>query len=252
MAVLCYNYYPMITPNLPANIDLLQWAGPDDPAYIASGLVHCSRIPEEASRAQPAPAVVMVHGWGGDESVMWIFKQAIPAGVAIITPRAPFELDQGGYSWFIKTQNQRRQPAQESVQQAVQTFEQFVEALPRLYPIDPARLVLIGFSQGAALITAYTLTNPERVSRVAVLAGAMTLNVPEVDLHFALLAGLPVFMAHGLDDDTVPVDEARQTRDTYLAAGADVTYNEYKTGHKVNSQGMRDLKDWLAKVVGNR
>ena len=89
-------------PDLPKNVGSVDWAGPECHEAEAAGLVHCVRLPQEASTAHPVPVLVMLHGWGGDEASMWLFKQVIPPGVAAITPRAPLHLDDGGYAWFYR------------------------------------------------------------------------------------------------------------------------------------------------------
>lgn len=234
----------MYKPKLPANIDLLKWVGPDDPNYAESGLIHCARIPATATPARPVPVVVMLHGWGGNESVMWIFKQTLPAGVAAFTLRAPLELAGGGFVWFEET---NLHPKPDTLASALNTLALFLTALPRLYPIDPTHMILMGFSQGAFVGNAFVLTHPYDTSGVVSLAGAMP-RLPGVEYHANLLAGMPVFIAHGLRDEAIPVSAARQTRDAYRELGADVTYGEYPVAHKMNPQAMKDLKVWLARL----
>jgi phospholipase/carboxylesterase len=239
----------MDKPKLAANVDPLLWVGPDDPAFEYSGLVHYAHVPKEASLARPAPLVVMIHGWGGNEGVMWIFKQVIPPGVAVIAPRALFTLEEAeGFTWFHEQDGQRLEPIQDSLENALEKLQHFLASLPDLYPIDPKQLLLMGFSQGAAMITTLLLTQPQlknQILGVALLAGAQ-LNRPQLKPPANLLAGLPVFIAHGSEDAIIPLAMAQQVRDTYLDLGAEVTYREYPTGHKVNSQGMKDLTAWLA------
>ena len=108
----------MNRPELPCKVDPLTWIGPDDKLLEETGLVHCAHIPASASVVQPAPVVVMVHGWGGDEASMWIFKQAIPDRVAIFTPRAPIDLGNNEFAWF-KYQQNRFQPDPDSLARAL-------------------------------------------------------------------------------------------------------------------------------------
>jgi len=169
---------------LPDNVKSLTWVGPDDKICAESGLIHCIRLPEAATRSQPAPLVVMLHGWSGDESVMWIFKQALPKGVAAVTPRAPVPLNGGGFVWFEET---HLNPASVSLGGALEKMEHFITSLPQLYPVDPTRMVLIGFSQGAFMSNAFTLAHPFEVMGVASLAGAMP-DMPQVERHDNLLA----------------------------------------------------------------
>jgi phospholipase/carboxylesterase len=239
----------MNRPKFPATIDPLVWVGPDDPAFVQSGLIHAAHIPKEASPVRPAPVVVMIHGWGGNETVTWVFKQTIPQGVAIVTPRAPFALDNDeGFIWFHNGEGQRLRPIPDTLETGLSKLQQFLGSLADLYPIDPERLIMLGFSQGGAMITTLLLTRPETRQTtlgVVLLAGAL-LQLPQVRPAPNLLAGLPVFIAHGIEDAIIPLRVAQQARQLYLELGAEVTYGEYPTGHKVNSQGMKDLTAWLA------
>jgi phospholipase/carboxylesterase len=109
-------------------------------------------------------------------------------------------------------------------------------------------MVLMGFSQGAMMANALALTQPRRLKGVASLAGAVP-QVPELIDCFVSLAGLPVFIAHGVRDETIPLSAAQQARDIYTQRGAEVTYREYPAAHKMSSQGMKELKAWLAKYL---
>lgn len=236
----------MYKPKLPANVKPLDWISPEHPNAAQSGLVHTVHIPPQATQARPAPLVLLLHGWGGDESAMWLFKQTLPRGVAAVAPRAPIRLDSGGFVWFTY-ENSRFQPHVDTLEAALEKLSQFFASLPRLYPVDPTRAVLMGFSQGAAISTAYIATHPDSAIGVVSLAGGV-LQLPNVNPHPGLLAGLPVFITHGTRDDIVPLSAAEQTRQYYTQLGADVTYNQYPTGHKITTDGMKDLKAWLARL----
>jgi phospholipase/carboxylesterase len=106
----------------------------------------------------------------------------------------------------------------------------------------------MGFSQGAAMSNALLLSDPPLVAAVASLAGFL----PEAArrwLQPGRLAGKSVFIAHGTADTTVPAARALAARDALQTAGADVDYHDYPAAHKLNAQGMRDLKDWLARQL---
>ncbi|MCB0167933.1 MAG: dienelactone hydrolase family protein, partial [Anaerolineae bacterium] len=227
---------------LPTKVSPVEWIGPDHPGFDETGLIHFAHIPREATLDDPAPVVVMVHGKYGNESDMWIFKQTIPAGVAIVSPRAPLPSHSGGFVWF-NSENGTLQPTAEGLQTGLSKLTHFIDGLQYLYPINPDRLLLMGFSQGAAISNAFALNHPDRVLGVASLAGAM---VQPFDLMPAPdLDGMPVYMAHGLEDDTIPISLAQQTRDHYQALGAEVTYGEYRTGHKMTLQAINALKNWV-------
>ena len=238
-------------PNLPTSVGHVDWAGPDSYFYGISGLIHNVKLPPQATASNPAPAVVMVHGWGGDESVMWVFKQTLPDGVAIITPRAPIDLGNEGYVWFERESDDLvGRPDPETQLAAIAKLKHFITSLPDLYPVDPERVLLIGFSQGGAMCNCLALTQPELIIGVAALASFIP-PLPETVRTIDSLAGFPVFIAHGTRDETIPVKAARQARDRFQALGADVTYGEHDVGHKMSSQGMKDLRTWVKARLGD-
>jgi len=199
-------------------------------------LLHRHRLPP-ANTASPYPVVVTVHGWLGNEKVMSIFDRTVPHGFAIVSPRGPEEIEPDSFAWI------RHLDDAEGFRHALAALRAFITTLPDVYPVDPRRLYLMGFSQGAALSLALLLSDPALVAGVAALAGFL----PEAAHSWAaprLLAGKPVFIAHGVDDETVPVAQARAARRALEQAGAAVSYHEYAVGHKLNAQGIADLKAW--------
>ena len=119
----------------------------------------------------------------------------------------------------------------------------FLRALPRLYNADPERLYLIGFSQGAAVSYAAAMREPALVAGIAGLVGFAS-GAPAKELA-GRLNNMPVFMAVGVDDPTIPYQKSQESADFLRRAGADLEYHEYETGHKLTSAGLKDLGRWL-------
>jgi phospholipase/carboxylesterase len=207
------------------------------PAFEALGLVHRVRIPTGDG---PHPALVMVHGLQGDEDVTWFFARAAGPEWLIVSPRAPFPANQG-YTWKrpgVLTVNFR------SYADGLAALTRFVERLPDIYPVDRSRLVMLGFSQGAAL--SYALAGSQPVHGVAALSGFIPHSPPVGDELLACLKGVPVIILHGTQDERIPVVVARESRDRLIGLGADVTYVEDNVGHRVGAAGMHALGQWLA------
>jgi phospholipase/carboxylesterase len=206
-------------------------------------LVHRARLPEHP-KGRRWPAVVMVHGWQGTETVMDIFERTVPAGTILVSPRAPLEVASHSYGWY------REEDGQAGFEDGVTSLQTFVRQLLDAYPIEPGWVVVMGFSQGAAMSYSLLLQAPELMLGVAGLAGFL----PEPARKWLApgrLAGKQVFIAHGDDDETVALPFARAARNDLARAGADVDYHEYEgVGHKLNAQGMRDLSQWLAARLG--
>jgi phospholipase/carboxylesterase len=209
------------------------------PEWYETGLAYRYQMPETPG---PYPTAVLLHGRLGDEDVMWIFRKAIPRHWFVAAPRAPLAEARGGFSWHVQPPGEW--PGLSAFDPAVESLTRFLRALPRLYNVDPDRLYLMGFSQGAAVACALALRRPELVRGVAGLVGFAP-NVPTEEVA-GRLAGLPVFMAIGREDETVPYEVARQAADLWRAAGADLELHEYPTGHKMTADGIADLRRWFA------
>jgi phospholipase/carboxylesterase len=125
------------------------------PAYEQTGLVHRVSRPAGSGRH---PTVVMLHGYLGNEDVMWIFGKAVPPPWLKLAPRGLERLAADSYSWSRIPQS--GWPEMADFAAAVGALTRFIDALPELYQADPEQIYLMGFSQGAALAWRPLLINP--------------------------------------------------------------------------------------------
>lgn len=207
------------------------------PELLATGLAHNVLQPDAPG---PYPTVVMLHGRLGNEEVMWIFRRTIPRDWLVIAPRATMRDPAGGYSWAIQPYGEW--PSLAAYDPAADAVKRFIDSLPSLYNSDPDRTYLMGFSQGAATSFCTAIRYPGVVQGIASLVGFVP-QAGDRDLSGAL-GGLPVFMAVGTEDRMVPLDVALRSRDVLLAAGTELDYHAYDTGHKMTPDGLRDLGAW--------
>ena len=189
----------------------------------------------------PIPAVVMVHGWGGDENAMWVFAQTLPEGWLLVAPRGIRSDGASGFIWGDPRSGD--QTAQEAYAPAAELLGRLIGELPRRHGADLARTYLMGFSQGVAVGFSLALGRPGLIGGLAGLAGALSHSF-EPRLTERPLKGLPVFLSNGTEDPLVPIAEARLSEARLRAAGARVTYVEEAVGHKVGRRGMQALREW--------
>jgi phospholipase/carboxylesterase len=129
-------------------------------------------------------------------------------------------------------------------QPALDSFQSLIIELAKHLPCDFSQFGLVGFSQGAAFSFAYGMRNPSRVSRLAALAGFLP---TESVSQLGALASMPVFIAHGTQDETVPVAMAREARKALEEVGAKVAYCEAETGHKLGANCASALQSFFIK-----
>jgi phospholipase/carboxylesterase len=186
--------------------------------------------------------IVMLHGLSGDENVMWIFDHALPRSATVIAPRALYASELGGYSWARSVVRDDLDGI--DFQEAIEHLSRFVNEVIALYQIDPPCVILMGFSQGAALSFAHSLAHPEMLRGVIALAGFLPANSPSPPP-----GTLPRYLIiHGTHDEAVPIDRARAARSTLERYGASVEYHEHRVGHKISAQGMREIAHWVNKT----
>lgn len=189
----------------------------------------------------PHPVLLMLHGWTGDENVMWIFADRFPSEYLLLSPRGLFDTPLGGYAWH--TAKSRGWPALDDFFPAINALNGLL--IPENFPTGIfSTISLAGFSQGSALAYAYALLNPQRVSRIMGLAGFLPTGVDEI-IATKPLTGKSVFVAHGTKDELVPVWRARQAVDLLSRAGARVTYCEDEVGHKLSVGCFKGLETFF-------
>jgi phospholipase/carboxylesterase len=100
-----------------------------------------------------------------------------------------------------------------------------------------SRTILSGFSQGAAMTLDVGLTLP--------LAGLVALSGY---LHpIAASAGQfpPVLLVHGRQDSVVPLKAAHQARETLVALGVAVQYQEFDMGHEIRPEVLAVIRNFV-------
>lgn len=192
----------------------------------------------------PMRLLLLLHGWTGDENSMWVFMRNFPDNIAIVAPRAPYAAPEGGYSWREIKPNSWGFPTSDELHPAVDALVKLVDELAVERQWGAVQFDVIGFSQGAALTCLLGLLHPGRVRRMGVLAGFLPVGA-EALIPARPLAGKPIYMAHGTRDELVPIERARQTVAALEQAGADVSYCEVETGHKVSADCLRGMETFF-------
>jgi phospholipase/carboxylesterase len=192
--------------------------------------------------AEPAvELIVLLHGWTGNEDVMWVFAHHLAPSAWVISPRGTTPVGDG-FGW---TENRQGIDTPiEAFLPVCSALDQLITAWKTTNQLGNIPVSLIGFSQGAALAYAYTLLNPEKVVRTAGLAGFLPAGA-ESYYKNGLLAGKRVFIAHGTRDDTVPIAAAERALYGFKEAGAQVDYCVSDMGHKLSSSCLHSLEQFI-------
>jgi phospholipase/carboxylesterase len=206
-----------------------------------SSLVVRQRMPEGEG---PHPVLLLLHGWTGDESVMWVFTRNLSKRFLMLAPRGIYPAPGGGYGW--QEHDDAGWPDYREFTPAIEAILRLLD--PKKFPGgDFSQVYLMGFSQGAALTYTFSLLNPGRVAALAGLSGFMPEGVEEI-IQERPLEGKPVYIAHGSLDELVPVEMARDAASLLEQAGARVTYCEEEVGHKLSAPCFRGLDAFFGRL----
>lgn len=183
-------------------------------------------VPETYQASRPAPFVLMLHGAGANahDAIQPLRRYADQRGIVLMAPDArnrAWDLLDGGFGADV-----------DFIDHAlIKAFE--------LCAIDPERVAIEGFSDGASYALSLGLRNTELFTHVIAFSpGFMT--IPPA-------SGRPrVFVAHGSQDVILPAVRcshrivARLERDDY-----DVTFVEFAGGHSVPPSVAGEAVAWF-------
>lgn len=119
--------------------------------------------------------------------------------------------------------------------------------------IAPTRLVLAGFSQGAAMALHVAMRRDAPLAGVMVLSGYLVLAHELGRRRSAASRELDVMFGHGVHDDVVPIAAGRMAHDAVIASGSPrerVTWHDYPMGHEVCPAQIDDVGHWLRARLG--
>jgi phospholipase/carboxylesterase len=190
--------------------------------------------------------MLLLHGWTGDETVMWIFARKVPSNYWLFAPRAPLTADIGGYAWLPHTGSWPRLVEFETIAgELAAAFQRWAKNAGA--PDDV--FDVMGFSQGAAMAYALGAYLPQQIGRIAALAGFLPEDTRSGQ-PYPEYSGKEVYIAHGNRDNIVPVKKAEEAVQTLQNAGAAITYCASDVAHKLSVDCLHGLGEFFEGKLG--
>lgn len=113
--------------------------------------------------------------------------------------------------------------------------------------IDAQQIVLAGFSQGGALTLYAGLRYPHKLAGLLAMSCYLPLR-QQLDSYAAHTdQSLPIFLAHGIYDEIVPLTFGQLARELLEQRGFETYWKEYPCAHTVCSEEIADIRAWLLK-----
>lgn len=193
----------------------------------------------------PGPALLTLHGTGGDELDMLPLASAVAPGAPVLSPRGAVR-EGAANRWFrrfaegVFDLDDLRRRAADLAAWVAAAREDHRDALAG------RPLVALGYSNGANVAAAMLLAGRRGTADAAILLRAQhTLDAADgVDLH-----GLPVLLLSGAADPVVPAPEAARLCEALRAKGAVVTHETIPAGHGLDPRDVALARRFLAGLV---
>jgi phospholipase/carboxylesterase len=189
--------------------------------------------------------VIGLHGYGADpKSFAKLYERAGSPELIFVCLQAPYPFGAGkslGYSWTTWSKDDSTTgPNSESL-----SDEFIANAAGKLGSrFRPSGTWLLGFSQGCGMAYRAGIGHPTLFRGVIGFGGGLdTLGFGAAD--YAAAKGLKVFAAHGKEDRVVEYKYGTTTRDFLKRQGFNVTFVDFKGGHTVPEQQLRQAVKWL-------
>lgn len=196
------------------------------PLGLGSGRDGLLYVPRGYDPARAAPLAVMLHGAGRDaQGMRSTFSLADELGVVIVAP------DSRGGTW-------------DAIQGEVGPDVDFIDAALRAVftevRVNPSRLAMGGFSDGASYALGLGLANGDLFSHVIAFSPGFITSARRRGKP-------PVFVSHGTQDRVLPINRTSRVITPRLKSeGYQVTYHEFEGPHRLLPDIAREAFEWLA------
>ncbi len=205
---------------------------------------------ERVARVAPDGLLVLHHGRGTDErDLLGLADVLDPAGrLHVVSPRAPLALPGwAGYHWYQVPRVGYPDPQTFEASRAL--LARFHDELWRRTGIGPERTVLGGFSMGAVMSYALSLSGERPVVAGTLAFSGFLPTVTGWSPDFAGRERLGVFISHGSRDPVISVDFAREADTVLREAGLPVDYHEFAGAHHIDPAHAELARAWLERVL---
>jgi predicted esterase len=203
------------------------------------------RLPADYDSSRAYPLVIGLHGYGATpKSFAKLYERAGNPELIFVCLQAPYAFGAGrdlGYSW--STWN--RDDSTVEQRSSILSGDFVVAAAKRLSSrFKTSGTWLLGFSQGCFMAYRTGIGHHELFKGIMCFGGGLdTMSFGATD--YAAAKGLKIFAAHGKEDRVVEYRYGTTTRDFLKRKGYDVTFVDFKGGHTVPEQQLKQAVKWM-------
>lgn len=183
------------------------------------------------------PALLLLHGTGGNEHDMIPLGQQLLPGAALVSPRGKV-LENGMPRFFRRLREGVFD--QEDLARQTDDLAAFLDGIRHAHQLpDPP--IAVGYSNGANIVASLLLRYPQALNG-AVLFRPVVPFVPAVSPD---LRGVPILLSAGRQDRISSPGEIASLKAMFDMAGAAVTLHWHEGGHELGPDDIDAARRWL-------
>jgi len=212
-------------------------------------------ITKETS-TNPTASIIWLHGLGADghDFEPIVAELGLPDDLAVrfIFPHAPAMpvSINGGYimpAWYdIKQQDLGVEHDKDGVHASAVSIQMLIDQ-EIMRDIPANRIILAGFSQGAAMALYAGLRQTESLAGIMALSGYILLSDEFTSLASNNLQ-TPIFMAHGVHDSVVLFEWGESSYRKLQEKGCQVDWHTYPMEHSLCNAEINDIGKWITTI----
>jgi phospholipase/carboxylesterase len=214
-----------------------------------------STTTEDADLDHIPASVIWLHGLGADGyDFAPIVQQLNLPNVRFILPHAPemAVTRNNGYIMPAWYDVYGLTPVSQEDAAGIKTSQAYINALIQKEldrGVASERIALAGFSQGGAIALYTALRYPKPLAGVLALSTYLPLQANLASEAQAANAQLPIFMAHGVQDNVISLATARASLAALQNQQCAVAWHEYQMAHSVIAEEISDIRDFLQQIL---
>ncbi len=196
--------------------------------------------------AGPAPAdarltMILLHGRGAPaDDILSLGLGLRLDDVALLAPQAAH------FTWYPYSFLRPIEENEPDLSSALGVLSRLVDECSR-QDVEPDRIALLGFSQGACLALEFAARHARRYAGVFGLSGGLIGPRGTPRDYAGSLDGTPLFLGCSDVDPHIPLARVHESADVFRRLGADVDERIYEgMGHTVNADERAALRRALA------
>lgn len=203
-------------------------------------------IRESKKSVMKSPLLILLHGHGSNENDLFSFSSQIPDNWIVVSVRGPYQLAENSYRWYdVKMANGKIVINIDEEERSRKKLMQLIAEITQKYNVDSQKITVAGFSQGANMSSAISLTMPEKIAGFAVFSGRFIEEIIPLISTPASLKSVKCFLAHGSKDYMLPIAYAREIQQMLQSLGIPVTFSEDAVAHSISPKQLEDFTFWL-------